>query len=84
MHFGPLKSLRKGTIKRKVFTTNRHGFAFESKDQKRKKRAQREKICGAAAENVQGVSCITWCNKGLGTITVACTCMSPQFNRRSC
>ena len=75
IQFGPLKFLGKGAIKEKVFTTNRHGFAFESKDQKREKRAQREKICGAAAENLQGVSCTTWCNKGLGTID----CMQSVF-----
>lgn len=70
MHFGPLTSPRKGAMKGKVFTTNRHGSAFESKDQKRKKRAQRENIYGVATEIPSGVSCTTWCNKGLGTITV--------------
>lgn len=70
MQFERLTSLRKGAMKGKGFTTNRHGFAFESKDQKRKKRAQREKIYGVATETPQGVSCTIWCNKGLGTITV--------------
>ena len=56
-------------MKGKVFTTDRHGSAFESKDQKREKRAQREKICGVATEKPSGACCTTWCNKGLGTTT---------------
>lgn len=61
--FWPFSSLRKRVIKEKVLNTNRHGSAFESKDQKREKRAQREKICGAAADKQQGPSCTTWCNR---------------------
>ena len=55
-------------MKGKVFSTDRHGFAFESKDQKREKRAQREKIYGVDTEKPSGIGCTTWCNKGLGTI----------------
>ena len=65
-------------MKVKVFSTDRHGFAFESKDQKREKRAQREKIYGVAIKNPSGASCTTWCNKRLGTITVPR--MSPRFS----
>lgn len=55
-------------MKGKVFTTNRHGFAFECKDQKREKRAQRGNIYGVATDKPSGASCTTWCKKGLGTI----------------